>query len=132
MMNNSPSFSYDVLVVGAGPSGLTTAIAMARSGVRTLLIAVTILCVWLGHEANLAHNRIQMRQRLESSGAIVLLLDYDQFDHMMEVITSWRNSHPNEEIIDGALRSDDDGATSAFAQPSGLATDGKTLFVADS
>ena len=38
MTNHSPSSSYDVLVVGAGPSGLTTAIAMARSGVRTLLI----------------------------------------------------------------------------------------------
>ena len=38
MTHNSPSISYDVLVVGAGPSGLTTAIAMARSGVRTLLI----------------------------------------------------------------------------------------------
>ena len=38
MTPNSASSRYDVLVVGAGPSGLTTAIAMARSGVRTLLI----------------------------------------------------------------------------------------------
>ena len=38
MTNYSPSSSYDVLVVGAGPSGLTTAVALARSGVRTLLI----------------------------------------------------------------------------------------------
>ena len=30
MTPNSPSSSYDVLVVGAGPSGLTTAIAMAQ------------------------------------------------------------------------------------------------------
>ena len=29
---------YDVLVVGAGPSGLTTAVAMARLGVRVLVI----------------------------------------------------------------------------------------------
>lgn len=29
---------YDVLVVGAGPSGLTTAIAAARSGVRVLVV----------------------------------------------------------------------------------------------
>jgi 2-polyprenyl-6-methoxyphenol hydroxylase-like FAD-dependent oxidoreductase len=38
MTKRQPSFSYDVLVVGAGPSGLTTAIALARSGVRTVLV----------------------------------------------------------------------------------------------
>jgi putative polyketide hydroxylase len=29
---------YDVLVIGAGPSGLATAIAAARSGARVLLV----------------------------------------------------------------------------------------------
>ena len=35
---NQPQTIYDVLVIGAGPSGLTTAIAAARSGARVLLV----------------------------------------------------------------------------------------------
>ena len=35
---NQPHATYDVLVIGAGPSGLTTAIAAARSGARVLLV----------------------------------------------------------------------------------------------
>ncbi|HWJ52672.1 MAG TPA: FAD-dependent oxidoreductase, partial [Propionibacteriaceae bacterium] len=30
--------SYDVLVVGAGPAGLTTGTALARAGVRVLVV----------------------------------------------------------------------------------------------
>jgi 2-polyprenyl-6-methoxyphenol hydroxylase-like FAD-dependent oxidoreductase len=30
--------TYDVIVVGAGPSGLTTAASLARAGVRVLVI----------------------------------------------------------------------------------------------
>ena len=37
-MSNRNRDDYDVLVVGAGPSGLTTAVAMARLGVRVLVI----------------------------------------------------------------------------------------------
>ena len=33
-----PDTPYDVLVIGAGPSGLATAIAPARSGARVLLV----------------------------------------------------------------------------------------------
>jgi len=35
---NQPHPTYDVLVIGAGPSGLTTAIAAVRSGARVLLV----------------------------------------------------------------------------------------------
>src|SRR5688572_18516465 len=80
-----------------------------RYSVRTLLIAVTILCVWLGYEANHAYRRLQARNRLETSGAGVLILDYEQFDHMMSVLV-WRETHPDEAIIDGAYTKLGDGA----------------------
>jgi putative polyketide hydroxylase len=35
---NDQRFDYDVIVIGAGPSGLTTATALARSGVRVLVV----------------------------------------------------------------------------------------------
>lgn len=38
MTTTSPSTTYDVLVVGAGPSGLATAIAATRAGARVLVV----------------------------------------------------------------------------------------------
>jgi putative polyketide hydroxylase len=35
---NDQRYDYDVIVIGAGPSGLTTATALARSGVRVLVV----------------------------------------------------------------------------------------------
>lgn len=35
---NDQQYDYDVIVIGAGPAGLTTATALARSGVRVLVI----------------------------------------------------------------------------------------------
>jgi glycine/D-amino acid oxidase-like deaminating enzyme len=35
---NDQRYDYDVIIIGAGPSGLTTATALARSGVRVLVI----------------------------------------------------------------------------------------------
>src|SRR5829696_10244902 len=35
---NDQQYDYDVIVIGAGPSGLTTATALARSGVRVLVV----------------------------------------------------------------------------------------------
>ena len=37
-MTNRSTIATDVLVVGAGPSGLTTAAAVARGGVRVLVV----------------------------------------------------------------------------------------------
>src|SRR5215217_2996578 len=37
-MNPSPDLDVDVLVVGAGPSGLTVSAALARAGIRTLTV----------------------------------------------------------------------------------------------
>jgi putative polyketide hydroxylase len=38
MTTTAPSITYDVLVVGAGPSGLATAIAATRAGARVLVV----------------------------------------------------------------------------------------------
>jgi putative polyketide hydroxylase len=35
---NDQRYDYDVIIIGAGPSGLTTATALARSGVRVLVV----------------------------------------------------------------------------------------------
>ena len=41
-----------------------------RFSVRTLLVAVTIFCVWLGWQVNIVRDRKAMMQRIEEAGGV--------------------------------------------------------------
>ena len=66
---NAQSCHYDVLVVGAGPSGVAAAISAARNGANTLLVekdgflggmsTAGLLNVWCGHATSGLYTEIR-------------------------------------------------------------------------
>lgn len=103
----SQNVNFDVLIVGAGPTGMSAAIALHDAGYRVLIIDK--------HEKRLEFSRAI----LVNSQTLALLKPYGIADKIMRkgrVFSSITINGPNGAIIDGELATDN----SASVHPTGL------------
>ncbi|GJE96182.1 hypothetical protein PsYK624_123750 [Phanerochaete sordida] len=61
-MSTTASSNTDVLVVGAGPAGLTTALGLARAGIKVRIIDIKAQGVALGHADGVMPRTVEILQ----------------------------------------------------------------------